>query len=49
MDSYESLDEVDGDWQRDMEQDYNNWNGGDTNPHLNNKPIFDGVMDELDD
>lgn len=43
------VDEVDGDWQRDMEQDYNNWNGGDTNPHLNNKPIFDGVMDELDD
>lgn len=50
VDSYESLDEVDGDWQRDMEQDYNNnWNGGDTNPHLNHKPIYDGRMDEIED
>jgi len=36
----------DGDWQRDMEQD---WNGGSTNPHLNHKPIYDGRMDEVED
>ena len=35
-----------GDWQRDMEQD---WNGGSTNTHLNNKPIYDGVMNEVED
>ena len=45
----------DGDWQRDMEQDYNdvNWNGGSTNTHLNNspmaKPIYDGRMDEVEE
>ncbi len=43
----------DGDWQGDdiskdiyMEQD---WNGGSTNSHLNSKPIYDGLMNEVED
>ena len=42
----------DGDWQRDMEQDYSNepnvnWNGGDTNKvRSTTKLIYDGVYDD---
>ena len=46
------VDEVDKDWQRDMEQD---WNGGVTNSYLDNTiaatnpPIYDGVYDDDND